>query len=103
MLGVTPEAVHSWVAGKRPIPPLRHLALIFLVVRLTGRVGAWVPPQSRYARRSELTRENAAAWAALARDELTDDLGGHIPDDLIARGYELGRAALAKLEAADAA
>jgi hypothetical protein len=95
-----------WSTGKKPIPPLRHVALLYLVTRLTGIVGSWIPVHSRYARRSELARQHAVAWLALASSELTEDLGVHsIPDerpDLARAGFELGARMLAKLEAADA-
>jgi hypothetical protein len=100
LLGVSAEAVHIWVSGKKGIPPLRHAALLYLVGRLTGVVGAFVPSQSRYARRSALARKAAKAWEELARDELIEDCGGYIPDDLILRGYALGQQALARLEGA---
>jgi DNA-binding transcriptional regulator YdaS (Cro superfamily) len=89
LLGIQPEQVHAWVAGKRPIPHKYLLALAFLIGRLTGEIAAWIPPQTRYARRAEI-----------ALLELMEDLGGDINDhpDLTRRGYELGEAALAKLE-----
>ena len=100
LLGIQPEQVHAWVAGKRPIPHKYLLALAFLIGRLTGEIAAWIPPQTRYARRAEIAREAASKWCALALLELTEDLGGDINDhpDLTRRGYELGEAALAKLE-----
>jgi hypothetical protein len=103
LIDTAPEQVHSWVAGKRPIPHVRLVALIFLVVRLTGEVGAWIPAQTRYARRAQMARETASRWAAIAKSELEEDLGGDIlaHPDLVRRGYEIGEAALAKLEAAD--
>jgi hypothetical protein len=97
--GVSPEAVHAWSTGKRPIPHVRHVALLFVVTRLAGIVGAAFPPQSKYARRAAVARESAAAWAQLAKEELEEALGGEIPMDLIAHGYEVGEAMLAKLEA----
>ena len=90
----TPEC-----AGKRPIPHKYLLALAFLIGRLTGEIAAWIPPQTRYARRAEIAHEAASKWCALALLELMEDLGGDINDhpDLTRRGYELGEAALAKL------
>jgi hypothetical protein len=99
LLGVTPEAVNAWAYNKRPVPRVRHVALLFVVARLAGIVGANFPTNSRYARRAAIARDSAEAWAALARDELTEACGGYIPDDLIVRGYEQGEKALARLEA----
>jgi hypothetical protein len=101
LLDITPEQVHAWVAGKRPIPHKYLLALIFLIGRLTGEVAAWLPPLTRYARRAQMAKEAAEAWCAIARLELMEDLGGAITGhpDLVRRGYELGEKALAKLEA----
>jgi DNA-binding transcriptional regulator YdaS (Cro superfamily) len=101
LLDITPEQVHAWVAGKRPIPHVRLLALAFVIGRLIGEIAAEIPPQTRYARRAEIAREAASKWCALALLELTEDLGGDITAhrDLIQRGYELGKAALRKLEA----
>ena len=100
LLGIQPEQVHAWVAGKRPIPHKYLLALAFLVGRLTGEIAAWIPPQTRYARRAEIAQEAASKWCALALLELMEDLCGDINDhpDLTRRGYELGEAALARLE-----
>jgi hypothetical protein len=99
LLGVSPEAVHQWVNGKYSIPPWRHAAIIFLVGRLIGIFGAAYPPQSRYARRSELARQAAKAWEEAARNELIEDCGGFVPDDVLVRGYELGEKMLRSLEA----
>jgi hypothetical protein len=99
LLGVSPEAVHQWVNGKYPIPPWRHAAILFLVGRLIGIFGAAYPPQSRYAQRSELVRQAAKAWEEAARNELIEDCGGYVPDDVLMRGYELGEQMLRELEA----
>jgi DNA-binding transcriptional regulator YdaS (Cro superfamily) len=105
LIGVTPEAVHSWVTSRRPIPHQRLLALIFVVGRLTGEVASWAPAQTRYARRAQIATNAASQWNVLARLELMEELGGDITahPELIAKGYELGEQALAKLERADAA
>jgi hypothetical protein len=105
LIGVAPEQVHSWVAGKRPIPDVRLLALIFLIGRLTGEVGAKVPVQTRYGRRAQTALNAASAWNVLACLELMEDLGGDITahPELMKKAYDLGAAALAKLERADAA
>jgi hypothetical protein len=107
LMGVTSVAVNQWALGKRPIPLVRHLALLFLVGRLTGRIGAAVPPQSRYARRAAVAREAALAWAELAKHELGEEVGGELGPELLERTYpgmlkrsfELGGQMLAKLEA----
>jgi hypothetical protein len=104
LMGIPPEQVASWVAGKRRIPHVRLIALLFIVTRLTGQVGAWEPVNSRYGRRAKVAKENAARWALLAKQELEEDLGGDITAhfDLVLKGEAIGRAALAKLEAEDA-
>jgi hypothetical protein len=99
LLGVSTVAVHLWASGKKPIPLVRHLALLFLVTRLTGVVGAKCPPQSRYARRAQIARDAATAWAALARDEIDEDTGGVYTAETIERGLALGERMLANLEA----
>ena len=44
LLGIQPEQVHAWVAGKRPIPHKYLLALAFLIGRLTGEIVRMDPP-----------------------------------------------------------
>jgi len=105
LIGIFPEQVHSWVSGKRPIPHVHILALIFIVGRLTGAISPSRPVKSRYARRAELARYCANRWLELAKLELAEDSGF---DDLsqhpdVMRAYAVGEAALAKLERADAA
>ena len=107
LMNVTGVAVHQWAVGKKPIPLARHLALLFVVGRLTGKIGAAVPPQSRYARRAAVAREAALAWAELAKHELGEELGGELGPEMLERSYpgmlkrsfELGGQMLAKLEA----
>jgi hypothetical protein len=100
LAGVATMTVSNWATGNRPLPLVRHLALQFLVARLTGLVGAKEPPNTNYARRSQITVEAATRWAALARDELNEQTGGVYSGEDIGRGYELGRRMLARLEAA---
>jgi hypothetical protein len=89
-LGISKMTVADWGLGKRPIPIVRHLALLFLVTRLTGLVGAKYPPQSRYARRAAIARDAAIAWANLARDELDEDTAGIYRAEDLERGVALG-------------
>jgi hypothetical protein len=99
LMGVSPELVHAWVIGRKPMPYVRLMALLFMVTRLVGIVGKTFPPQSRYARRATVACDAATAWVALARHELNEDLGGVFHAEQIEQGYELGRRMLAKLEA----
>jgi hypothetical protein len=99
LMGISPEAVHQFVNGKKPLPIVRHLALLYLVTRLTGLVGAAYAPNTRYARRAQVKIDAAKAWCQLARDELDEDVSGIYHADQIERGYELGQRMLAKLEA----
>jgi hypothetical protein len=105
LVGIFPEQVHSWVSGKRPIPHIHILALIFMVGRLTGAISPSRPVKSRYSRRAELALDCANRWLELAKLELAEDSGFHDltqhPD--VMRAYDVGEAALAKLERADAA
>jgi DNA-binding transcriptional regulator YdaS (Cro superfamily) len=105
LIGILPEQVHSWVSGRRPIPHVHTLALIFIVGRLTGAISPSRPVKSRYCRRAELAFDCANRWLELAKLELAEDSGF---DDLsqhpeVMRAYAVGEAALAKLEQADAA
>ena len=105
LVGIFPEQVHSWVSGKRPIPHVHILTLIFIVGRLTGAISPSRPVNSRYSRRAELAFDCANRWLELAKLELAEDSGF---DDLrqhpdLMRAYDVGEAALAKLERADAA
>jgi hypothetical protein len=99
LLGVSTMSVHQWAVGKKKIPIVRHLALLFTVTRLTGLVGAKYPPQSRYARRAAIARDAAIAWANLARDEMEEDTAGVYRAEDLERGVALGERMLAKLEA----
>jgi hypothetical protein len=99
LLGVTTMSVHEWATGKRPIPLVRHLALQFVVTRLTGIVGAKYPPHTRYAKRSAVAVEAAIKWAQLSRDELAEDTGGAYRAEDIERGIALGERVVARLEA----
>jgi DNA-binding transcriptional regulator YdaS (Cro superfamily) len=98
LLGVSTVSVHHWATGKKPLPPLRHATLIWLTGVLIGRFGN-VRLKTRYARRSQLARETAQAWLDLARDEALEDVGGDFPGEIILQAHELGKRALAKLEA----
>jgi hypothetical protein len=99
LMGIAPEQVHKWATGKTPIPVIRQLAMLFLVTRLTGIVGAASPPQTRYARRAATARDAAKAWCALANDELHEDLGGVFHAEQIERGIAMGELMIAQLEA----
>jgi transcriptional regulator with XRE-family HTH domain len=98
-LGVTTVTVHEWARGKKPLPLVRHLALLFLVGRLTKIIGAKHPPQTRYARRSEIAVEAAIKWAALARDEIEEDTRGVYRAEDIERATGLGERMVKRLEA----
>jgi hypothetical protein len=99
LLGVTTVSVHEWASGKKPLPLVRHLALLHLVGQLAGFIGAKYPPKSRYARRARVAREAAARWAALARDEIHEDTGGVYTAETLERAHVLGLQMLARLEA----
>jgi hypothetical protein len=99
LMGISPEAVHQFVNGKKPLPLVRHLALLYLVTRLTGVVGAAYPPNTRFARRAQVAIDAAKAWAECARSELEEDTGGVYRAEDIERGYEIGELMLARLEA----
>jgi hypothetical protein len=99
LLGVAAVPVHLWATGKQPVPLVRHLALLFVVGRLTGLIGAKYPLNSRHARRAQIAIDAATAWAKLARDELDEDAGGVLDDVALIRGYELGERILARMEA----
>ena len=107
LLGVSAEFVHSWANGRKPIPHLRLLTLIFLVGRLTGDIGKQQPPQTRYARRAQMAIDAAVGWKNLATLELLEDVGGtdigETNPELVKKAFQLGLAAIAKLERADAA
>lgn len=98
LLGVSTVSVHHWAIGKKPLPPLRHATLIWLTGVLIGRFGN-AQLKTRYARRSQLARENAQAWLDLARVEVLEDVGGDFPEEILLQAHELGKQALAKLEA----
>jgi hypothetical protein len=98
LMGISPEALNQFIKGKRPLPHVRYLALLYLVGRLTGAIGAVYPPQSRYARRAALACESAKRWAELARDEVKEDVGDVFRAEDIERGAALGEQMLAKLE-----
>jgi hypothetical protein len=99
LLGVTTVSVHEWASGKKPLPLVRHLALLHLVGRLTGIIGAKYPPRSRYARRAQIARDAAVAWAELARNEINEDVGGVYTAETLERAHVLGQRILARLEA----
>jgi hypothetical protein len=75
LFGIATMTVDAWAIGRKPIPLHRHLAMLFLVGRLTGIVGKY-PPNSRHAKRHQVAIDAAKRWAALARDELDEDEGG---------------------------
>jgi hypothetical protein len=106
-LGCTSEYIAAWRSGRKPIPHKTHAALIYLIGRLTGQIGASAQPQTKYARRAQVAMEAATLWANLARDELAEALGSADPGrdypELVKDAYELGQRALARLERADAA
>jgi hypothetical protein len=98
LMGISPEAIHQFIKGKKPLPIVRALALQFLVTRLTGLVGAAYPPPTRYARRAQIAIDAAKAWCQLARDELEEDTGRVYRAEDIERGVALGERMLARLE-----
>jgi hypothetical protein len=95
---ISPVTVNHWAIGKKPIAHVRQMALLFLVTRLVGIVGANFPPQSRYARRAAVARDAATAWAKLARDELDEDVRGVYQAETIERSVAMGEQMVAKLE-----
>lgn len=97
-LGISRVAVSDWAGGRRPIPPLRHATLIWLVGVLIGRFGK-AQLNSRYARRSQLARDSAERWLNLARDEVLEDIGGDFPVEILRQAHEAGKQMLARLEA----
>jgi hypothetical protein len=99
LLGVSTMSVSDWANGKKPVPLVRHLALQFVVTRLTGIVGAKYPPQTRFARRSQIAVDAAIKWAQLSRDELHEDTGGVFEAETIERGIAMGERIIARLEA----
>jgi transcriptional regulator with XRE-family HTH domain len=97
-LGISRVALSDWAGCRKPIPPLRHATLIWLVGVLIGRFGK-LQLHSRYARRSQVARTAAQGWLDLARDELLEDLGADFPDEILIQAHELGKQTLARLEA----
>ena len=98
LLGVSTVAVHRWATEKKPLSTVRHLALLFVVTRLTGVIDAGHPPQTRYARRAEIAITAAKAWNQLARDELDERTGSTYHAEEIERGVALGERIIARLE-----
>jgi hypothetical protein len=98
LAGVATMTVSNWATGNRPFPLVRQLALLFLCTRLTGVVGAKYPPNTRYARRSQIAIDAANAWAKLSRDEMDEDTGGVYQAEDLERGIALGQRMLARLE-----
>jgi hypothetical protein len=101
LLGCTPMQVNDWAKRRRPIPLVKHRALLQFAIVLTGIIGFVDedPPEGPYARRAQLLHDAVESSTALAADELPDDL----PDHVHAAGEDLCRQMLAKLEAAAAA
>jgi hypothetical protein len=99
LFGISTMAVSQWATGDRPIPLVRHLALLFLVTRLTGVIDPTHPPQTRYARRAQIAVDAASRWCNLARDELDEDQGSTYRAEDIERGQALGQRMLDRLEA----
>jgi hypothetical protein len=101
-LGYSSVFVTAWRTGKRPIPHKTQAALLFVVGRLTGQIGANVPPKTKYARRAQVAVKTAMMWANLARNEFAAELGSDDPGrdfpDLAAEAFELGKRVLAHLE-----
>jgi hypothetical protein len=98
LFGIPTMTVSEWATGKRPIPRVRRLALHFLVARLTGKVDRARPPQTRYARRTQIAIDAALAWAKLDNEEQAED-GGVLLEEDVRRGMELGQRMLTRLEA----
>ena len=98
VLGVARGVVSEWANATKPIPPLRHATLIWLVGVLISKFGN-LQLHSRYARRSEVARAAAEAWLNLARAELLEDIGGDFPTEIAVEAHKAGMQALARLEA----
>jgi hypothetical protein len=98
LLRVTSMTISEWSTGRKRIPLVRHLALLFMVTRLTGVVGGKHLPNTRYARRAEIAVDAANRWAQLARAEIAEEVGSTYTAEELERSYELGRRMLAKLE-----
>jgi DNA-binding transcriptional regulator YdaS (Cro superfamily) len=100
LLSVSTMAVSDWASAKKPMPVVRALALQYLVARLTRVIGANLPPpQTRYARRSQVAIDASVRWLQLARDELEEDTGGVYRAEDLERGHALGQRMVAHLEA----
>jgi transcriptional regulator with XRE-family HTH domain len=100
LLGVSTMTVSNWATGKKPIPVVRYLALLYLAARLTGLIGKGLPPlKTRYTRRSKIALDAATAWCNLARDELDEDTRGIYRAEDVERGEALGQRIVDRLEA----
>jgi hypothetical protein len=99
LLGVTSMTISEWSTGKKRIPLVRHLALLFLVTRLTGVVGGKHLPNTKYARRAEIAVDAANRWAQLARDEIDEEVGSAYTLEELHRATALGERMVGRLEA----
>ena len=101
LLGCSPMQVNDWVKRRRPIPLVKHHALLLFMITLTGIIGFVDedPPEGPYARRARLLHDAIIGWSALAADEFPNDL----PEHVNVAGEDLCRQMLAKLEATAAA
>jgi hypothetical protein len=71
LTGVSPITVSEWSSGKRPIPPVRHLALLLFVARWLGglRHKESVAESSKAAARLKAAHDAVEHWLRLAEHE----------------------------------
>jgi hypothetical protein len=86
LLGIPQPRVAEWAATGR-IPPVRHLALILLVIRLCEGLLDQQHADPYEHRRTLIMGQAANAYATLAKKILDRDFGAEIPPDLIERAY----------------
>jgi hypothetical protein len=96
-LNVSAAAVAAWAKIDREIPVHQALAAQFVIGRMIGVFGRDLPPDTVFARRSDLARKHAEEWLLMARDELP-----LLSEQEVAWGYKLGRRALRRIEKKEA-
>jgi hypothetical protein len=94
---VTAPVITYWAKGVREVPTPMALAATFVVGRLVGKFGKALPPDTKFARRSEMARQHALNWLELAKDELP-----LLSVKEVQLGYKLGKRALRRIEKREA-
>jgi hypothetical protein len=92
VLEVSPQAVDTWISGKKPFPAVRHCALIHMVALLAYQ--GLLNGQAReiqWFRREKLACEDALRAVELAFVELAEGLGGEVSEHVIVVGGFFGR------------